>query len=549
MDAAIIAMLAPAEWEPTMGAFLPSGLDRARATGPAHGPELWAHCVVTETGAESMAGDMRFFSAETGQVVAEVQGFRLRLVPGSADKKSLASQGAFHRLEWRPCDAPQTAQVAGRALVIATGDIKGDAVAEAVVSGMAPAAVEVVGARELESIATFGGYGCVALVLPPSTDAAVTTDMAAASDALLRVAHVLSATPRAEAPRVAVVVTRGCQQARAGEQVHSVAHAALWGMARCMNLEVAPATGCRVSIVDAPHDATPADAAVLAQHVSSLASGATWLPETAVRGGELRAQVMRKEQAEDAPAKIKMASCGGHYIVSPPSKGAAVLKSLRLEAVPRRAGALGEGKVEIAVKAASLNFRDVLCAAGMLPAEAVAGSCWGTALGCECSGVVTAVGAGSQWHVGDEVIAWASHSFAGSVVTEDVFIRGKPTWASFEEAAALPIVYVTAHYALAHQCRIQPGEWLLLHSAAGGVGIAAINLARAAGVRVIATASKGKHEYLRSLGLEHVLDSGSLGFHEEVMRITEGRGVDVVINSLSGKAITQSLRCLAPFGR
>ena len=121
---------------------------------------------------------------------------------------------------------------------------------------------------------------------------------------------------------------------------------------------------------------------------------------------------------------------------------------------------------------------------------------------------------------------------------------------SFEQAASIPIAFVTAYYALHEVARLGHGERVLIHAATGGVGLAAIQVARWLGAEIYATAgSPEKRAYLQALGIQHVMDSRSLSFADEVLALTDGQGVDVVLNSLSGEAIAKSLAVLAPYGR
>ncbi|MCK5347145.1 MAG: SDR family NAD(P)-dependent oxidoreductase, partial [Candidatus Heimdallarchaeota archaeon] len=126
----------------------------------------------------------------------------------------------------------------------------------------------------------------------------------------------------------------------------------------------------------------------------------------------------------------------------------------------------------------------------------------------------------------------------------------KPKHLSFQEAATIPIVYLTAYYSLNYLCRMRKGEKILIHAGTGGVGLAAISLAKHAEVEIFATAGNDKkREYLKSLGVEHVFNSRALDFKDRIMEITEGKGVDIVLNSISGKAVHQNIQCLASYGR
>ncbi|NIF75738.1 zinc-binding dehydrogenase, partial [Burkholderia sp. Ap-962] len=151
---------------------------------------------------------------------------------------------------------------------------------------------------------------------------------------------------------------------------------------------------------------------------------------------------------------------------------------------------------------------------------------------------------------GDAVLGFAPASFATRVVTRADAIAAKPARLSFEEAATIPTTFFTAWYALVELARLRRGERVLIHGGAGGVGIAAIQIARHFGAEVFATAgSDEKREFVRLLGADHVLDSRGLAFADQVRALTRGQGVDIVLNSLAGEAMVRSIDTLRPFGR
>ena len=202
-----------------------------------------------------------------------------------------------------------------------------------------------------------------------------------------------------------------------------------------------------------------------------------------------------------------------------------------------------DGEVEIAVAAHGLNFRDVMNALGMLPGLS-------QRMGGECAGIIERAGKDSGFAAGDRVFSFATGSFRDFVTVKAGSVVRVPDGLSSIEAAALPIAYLTAFYGLDRLAHIREGETVLIHSAAGGLGLAAVNVARARSAKIIATAgSEQKREYLRSLGLEHVLPSRTADFADEVMRITGGHGVDVVLNSLTGALAERTLQLLAQGGR
>ena len=227
------------------------------------------------------------------------------------------------------------------------------------------------------------------------------------------------------------------------------------------------------------------------------------------------------------------------------SGGYGMLDKLRLCKTERVRPKTGE--VEIEVAAAGLNFSDVMKALGIYPGLPDGP----VPLGIECSGRISAVGEGvTNLSVGDSVLAIGPFCFGSHVITPAGLAVPMPEGMRFEEAATIPIAFLTSYYALIHLGKLQKGEKVLIHSATGGVGLSAIQIAQRAGAEIFATAGTDeKRDLLRSLGIKHVMDSRSLDFAEEILEITNGEGVDVVLNSLAGEAIRKGLEVLGDFGR
>ena len=218
--------------------------------------------------------------------------------------------------------------------------------------------------------------------------------------------------------------------------------------------------------------------------------------------------------------------------------------------VKRARRAPGSGEVEIEVAYAGLNFRDVMWSLGLLPEEALEDGFAGPTVGFECSGRVVRVGEGvTQFAAGDSVIAMAPACFASHVTVSARAVAAAPQAVALRDAATIPVAFLTACYALEYLARIRAGEWVLIHGAAGGVGLAAVQVAKRHGARIIATAGTDeKRGLLKMFGADHVLDTRSLDFVDQVRAIT-GSGVDVVLNSLAGEAMERSLELVRPFGR
>ncbi|MFD7169417.1 SDR family NAD(P)-dependent oxidoreductase [Streptomyces violascens] len=279
-------------------------------------------------------------------------------------------------------------------------------------------------------------------------------------------------------------------------------------------------------------------------------------------------RVARELLSYDAETEVVLTTSGGRFVprelalpAAGPTTGATVGTfaldvrspglSYQLAWVEKPPVTAGPGQVAVAVRAAALNYRDMMQAVGLLPAEAVEGTYSEVDLGLECAGIVTSVGPDvTGFRPGDRVYGLASASLASHTVTAHQALGHIPEGMSFTEAATLPVAFSTVHYSLDQLARLGAEETVLVHGGAGGVGLAVLQYVRLHGARVIATAgTPAKRELLRYLGVDHVLDSRSLEFAPGVMEATDGQGVDVIVNSLAGEAITRSLELLRPGGR
>ena len=231
-----------------------------------------------------------------------------------------------------------------------------------------------------------------------------------------------------------------------------------------------------------------------------------------------------------------------------------------LEWQPRVLPAVAACEVEVRVEATGLNFRDVMYTLGLLSDEAIEHGFSGPSLGLEFSGVVTQAGADAEFKVGERVVGFGPASFSDRLVIADTALAHVPHGVSLEAAATIPTTFFTVYYALKHLARLEEGEKVLIHGAAGGVGIAALQIAEWLGAEVFATVgSPAKRDFLALMGIDNVYDSRSHGFAEDILAdlaerqqrdpSIDARGVDVVLNSLAGEAIAQNLRVLKPFGR
>ena len=207
----------------------------------------------------------------------------------------------------------------------------------------------------------------------------------------------------------------------------------------------------------------------------------------------------------------------------------------------------GQGEIRIRVRASGVNFADIMARMGQYP-DAPSPPC---VVGYEVSGVLDAVGDGVQdFAEGDRVVSFTRFGgYSDTVVVPEAYARKLPANVDHEAAATIPVNYSTAWIMLVRCGNVQPGDTVLVHAAAGGVGQAALQICQWRGAEVIGTASAGKHERLRQLGVKHCIDYTKQDFEAEVMRLTEGRGVDIVLDAVGGTSFKKGYRCLAPLGR
>lgn len=209
--------------------------------------------------------------------------------------------------------------------------------------------------------------------------------------------------------------------------------------------------------------------------------------------------------------------------------------------------AVGPGEVRIAVKAAGINFADTMARVGLYP-EAPKPPC---VLGYELAGEVESVGEGVQdFKPGDRVMAGSRFGGQASLVTVPADqVLPLPDRLSFEQGAAFPVNYATAYAALVVMGGLKSGERVLIHAAAGGVGISATQVAKGIGAEILGTASGSKHDAIRTQGVQHAIDYRSEDFEVEVNRITGGEGLDLVIDALGPTSFRKDYRLLRPGGR
>jgi polyketide synthase 2/polyketide synthase 5 len=531
--------------DPGHGLVLPVHVKAVRILGdPA--TAVYAHARLTPAEADDIIGNVLLLD-EHGNPVVDIEA--LRFVRHGARSRDSDVDRWFLEPHWQPTPrnhGPGTAP--GDWLVIGEADGSAATLAQALrAEGATAATLNANGGTDrLEQLrssltrdwsAPFKPPQSVVLVCAPPTGPRDPGD-----DALRHVRHLLAiaqaAAAHTEPPRV-YAVTRHAQSLEPGQPI-DLGQSALRGLVRVLTQEHPALRATLIDTGTTDHDllaaarellcAAPEDEVVLRDGERYVAR----LTYTPLTEDERTAATTRTVRYGVDRFQLRAGRLGD-------------LDALGLVVTPRRAP--GPGEVELRVRAAGVNFRDVLTSMGLLATDENAGY----RIGFECTGLVTAVGPGVETvRVGDAVLAvdLRGGAFATFVTVPATAVAPVPEGIDPEAAAGLPTAFLTAWYALRHIGALAAGERVLIHSATGGTGLAAVAVANRLGAEVLATAgSDDKRRHLRDMGIRHVMDSRSLDFAEQTRAATAGEGVDVVLNSLSGQAIRAGLETLRPFGR
>ncbi|MBB5792192.1 type I polyketide synthase [Streptomyces caelestis] len=321
------------------------------------------------------------------------------------------------------------------------------------------------------------------------------------------------------------VVTRGAVATGDGESVRDLVHAPLWGLLRSAQSE----SPGRFVLADV--DGRESSRAVL-RH--ALASGESQL---ALRGGRL--SVPRLERASAGRA-LRPPADGSTWRLDTAGKG--TLENLALLPCPEASAPLAPGQVRLSVRASGINFRDVLLGLGVVDQNVMGG---------EAAGVVLEVAPDvTDLAPGERVMGLVRGSFGPVAVVDRRLLVPLPEHWTYADGASVPVAFLTAYLGLVDLAKLRAGESVLIHAATGGVGLAALQLARHLGAEVFATAGPAKWETLRALGVpeERIASSRSPAFEERIRAAAGERGVDVVLNSLTGEFVDASLRLLTSDG-
>jgi acyl transferase domain-containing protein/acyl carrier protein len=529
------------------GLMLPLGVRRLRAFATARSAR-YCYIRVTTASAAGIEADLDVLD-DHGAVLITVQGLQLGAGSSEQGNRNRVLNERLLTIDWSRRDLPEadaTTDGAGRWVLVSTGPAA-DAPASALVEALQARDAQV---TRLDWTTPAGEAGSAVEALRAQLALGATTGVAivtgAPADSLEgcagrghdHVAQVIAIARElldvaGEAPRL-YVLTRGAQTVLAGEGAN-LEQGGLRGLLRVIGTENPHLRTTQIDV----DEATSVEAVARQLLVDSEED------ETAWRDGEwhtarLVPTALRPEERQTTT--VDHATEGMRLQIRNPGD----LQTMELVAFERVAP--GPGQIEVAVSASSINFADVLVAFGRYPSFEGHLPLPGT----DFAGVVTAIGAGVTDHkVGDHVGGMSPTGCWGTFVTCDARLAAQlPEGLSDAQAAAVTTAHATAWYGLVDLARIKAGDKVLIHSATGGVGQAAIAIARSVGAEIYATAgSDGRRQLLRDNGIEHVYDSRSVDFADGIRADTAGYGVDIVLNSVTGAAQLAGIKLLALGGR
>ena len=494
LDGCLQAAVAAAP-EALEGLYLPFSLDRWEIQQPLPSKDtVWAQASLRPLLHPDLVTADIVIRDDAGALLARLSGFHL--------KRRGAARSKTYMLEWRRASRGQPATAsAGTWLILSDNH----AAAAALVKSLGERGHTARVAHPGQCVERLEDFCAVVRMIEPDAEGTLT------------LVHEML---RCSRPPQLWLVTLGAVAASPGDQGQGIWQAPVWGMARTVSMEHPE---LRLACVDL--DPAQPDYAELADELTF------WDGEEEIA---FRAGIRHVPRLVRKPADPRQAT---RWTVA--RRGA--IENLALEQLQRRPPAAQE--VEVEVEASALNFRDVLNVLGMYPGDP-------GQPGIEFCGRVVRAGAASAYQPGDQVMGLAWGAFASFVTTPGALVVPVPAGWGPADACAAPNAFLTAWHCLVRLGKIRRGERILIHAATGGVGLAAVQVARQAGAEIFATAgSEEKRAYLRSLGISHVFSSRTLDFVREITALTDGQGVDLVLNSLAGEFIDAGFSALAAGGR
>ena len=522
LDGAFQSLIASVDEGPRED-LIPVGIDRIHYIGGPL-PVAYSHGRIVRADADGVTGDLTLL-AEDGTVIAQVFGFTCRFLPRIPRHDQ--HQRRLYTRTWVPLEEAAMSRLR-----------------EEQKAPSAPASWLVLRDNDIQPVLDELSEQSEPVYLvdlrwasEPADSLSPVEDGAAIAEELL---NTVKSLPLGRPARY-FIVTQRAEVVDADADDPAIDRAVLLGVSRTLISERFD-LGVTLVDVDRPFE----DTGELLQILSRVGDE----QEIALRDGKLfcaridRVPAVKAVQQEES--QTLAASPGTAYALELKNTGS--LDDIAF--TPCERATIGADDVEIEAEYVPLNYKDVLKAMGLMSDRITKDTYSGSGVGMEVAGRISRVGSNvTGLAVGDRVYALCADGFRSHVIVPSHRAFQLPDSVSLEASTSM-VAFITAYHGLVKIARLQKGETVLVHGATGGVGLAAIELAKWIGAEVIGTAgSDEKRNHLRSLGITHVTTSRDVSFADDVMVWTEGRGVDVVLNFSPGELMTKSLACLAPFGR
>ncbi|MES9993877.1 MAG: type I polyketide synthase [Candidatus Thiodiazotropha sp.] len=564
LDAALQSLIAGLDWDASdKRTFVPVGIRRICHHQRLEGT-CWSHGRVLEQSDDRITGEILLCDS-SGNVAAEIQGVRLQSLVSLKEHRAKYLESCSYVMTWEEGEPVKAGAADGNWLLFSDAAGHGANLAKKLAESGATGIVEVSAGSvpgpqnadgtddEQEELKPFeqqltqaGDQSRVVFLWGVDEASGDDPSDGRAHVEFLQLTQAIGRLEPEQAPKRLYVVTRGAQRVN-DEKGPDLSQAYLVGLARTALNEL-PHTRC--TLIDLDPAATPDEVQALTEEIlsDSQESDLAFRGETRYVHRLTPLTRMKKDEGEKQQALLSVEEAGD-FTLRIGSLGR--FESLYYEQIQRRPP--GPGEIELRMHAAALNFKDILKTLGMLPEAALESTFHQTSLGMEGTAEIVAVGEGvSDYKVGDMLVGGFRDSFSMyvTVAVKDLFSVPASPLMSITDSASIPTIFLTAYYALVDVAHLKKGEAVLIHAAAGGVGLAAIQVAQWLGATIIATVgSDEKRDYLRSIGVEHIFNSRALDFADGIKKVTGGKGVNVVLNSLSKETIIKSLEVMAPLGR
>jgi acyl transferase domain-containing protein/acyl carrier protein len=562
LDAALQSLIAGLDWDASdKRTFVPVGIKRISYHQRLNGV-CWSYGRIIEQSDERITGEIVLCKGD-GSVIAEVQGVRLQSLVSLKEHRTKHQDSCSYVMAWEEAEWAQSSSPDGNWLLFSDAAGFGADLANQLhefgVANIAQVTSQSASESENnnqtdtegdglplfeQSLQQAGPGSRVVFLWGIDENSADDPTEGSAHVAFLHLVQALARCEPEQAPQRLYVITQGAQHV-SDEKSLALGQSYLVGLARTALSEL-PHLRCTLIDLD--------PAAETVQELTNELLSDSQESDVALRGDvryvhRLTPLARMKKSEREKKEKMLCVEEAGDFRLRIGSLGR--FESLYYQQIQRRSP--GPGEIEVRMHAAALNFKDILKTLGMLPEVALESTFHQTSLGMEGTAEIVAVGEGvTDYKVGDMLVGGFRDSFSlyVTVAVKDLFAVPASAQLSVTDSASIPTIFLTAFYALNDVAHLRKGEAVLIHAAAGGVGLAAIQVAQWLGATIIATVgSEEKRQYLRSIGVEHIFNSRTLDFADGIRKVTNGRGVDVVLNSLSKETIIKSLEVMAPLGR